>query len=150
SVAILPSALVVEHLLARCQLGVSRFSGCCNLNLALWFRVNGSGAGAIPQSPELGDLLWYIYLSEWVKLREQPADDCSETDHKLRRSSTACATAPPAFVPPLQRLASWRSCRLVRTSSGPSGVDHSRSQRGRECSALLAPASFSYSCHPPC
>ena len=59
SVAILPSALVVEHLFARCQLGVSRFSGCCNLNVALLdSALADQELAQIPQSPELGDLLW--------------------------------------------------------------------------------------------
>src|ERR1700680_2454648 len=45
-------------LFARCQLGVSRFSGCCNLNVALLDSALADQEPAqIPQSPELGDLV---------------------------------------------------------------------------------------------
>jgi hypothetical protein len=62
SVAILPSALLIEHL---CSVPVGRFSfqwvlqpGC----RSLMFRQADQGAGAIPQSPELGDLVgWHPF-----------------------------------------------------------------------------------------
>ncbi len=60
-VAILPSALSVSDL-RSVPVGRPRFSGCCDLQIALLVPLRGPGAGGIPQSPELGDVLRLHFL----------------------------------------------------------------------------------------
>jgi hypothetical protein len=57
SVAILPSALVVEHFLLGASWAFLVSVGAATCISLSWVPHNGSGAGAISQSPELGDLV---------------------------------------------------------------------------------------------
>src|SRR5947209_6109559 len=60
-VAILPSALLMGGL-RPVQVGRSRFSGCCDLLIALLVSRCEPGAGINPQSPSLGDVLSFAFF----------------------------------------------------------------------------------------
>src|SRR5882762_7762254 len=60
-------------------------------------------------------------------------------------SPTTDAVVPPTFWPPQQQLVSWHFSLRARQVAVPIAADHYLPQRAPECSAPLAPASFSNS-----
>ncbi len=98
TVAMLPSALFDERLVRSVQVGRSRFSRCCHLFIALWFRSCRVEPGPGHSRSHCNSALGFVFLLSQNLFKLPSAmglDCCCATARTLLHSPTSDAVVPP-------------------------------------------------------